>query len=212
MKYLGMIIDECLNFNAHIDYTVKKASSRLGAVRRARKFLDVSTSLVLYKSLVLPYLDYGDTVFCTTSVYNLDRLQKIQNSACRSILCRERDTSVEAMHNDLSLLYLCERRYIHLGVECHKSVYGGGEYCLTKYFVPLHAVRPWATRATMSNKLHVPWVKTTVGSKALRVHGPVFWNHLDEELMTQLNPKAFKRCISSAVLKSDCTGNHNFPT
>ena len=82
VKYLGMILDENLNFNAHIDYTIKKASSRLGAVRRARKFLDISTSLVLYKSLVLPYLDYGDTVFCTTSTHNLDRLQKLQNSAC----------------------------------------------------------------------------------------------------------------------------------
>ncbi len=212
VKYLGMILDESLNFNAHIDYTVKKASSRLGAVRRARKFLDVNTSLTLYKSLVLPYLDYGDTVFCTTSAYNLDRLQKLQNSACRSILCRERDSSVNEMHKDLSLIYLCEQRYIHMGVECYKSVHGGGDYSLTRFFVPIHDVRPRITRATSRRKLHIPRVKTTVGSNAMRVRGPVFWNSLSDELTVPCEIKAFKRSISSAVLQSDCTGNHNFPT
>ena len=126
--------------------------------------------------VVVPYFDYWDTVYCTTSLHNLDRLQKLQSSACRSILGRERDASTEEMHKDLPLLRLDARRFIHMGMEFHKSVHGNGDYSLSHFFVPLINVRARQTRASTAKRLHVPRFKTNVGSKAIRVRGPVFWN------------------------------------
>ena len=47
-KYLGVILDEYLTFNAHVDYVVHKASGKLGILRKSREFIDRKTSLLLY--------------------------------------------------------------------------------------------------------------------------------------------------------------------
>ena len=102
MKYLGVVLDKKLTFDKHINQTHSKASQKLGILRRSRDYLDHSTSLTLYKSLVLPHLDYCDIVYMCTTVQNLNKLQLIQNGACRTILRAPKDTSVSEMHKDLS--------------------------------------------------------------------------------------------------------------
>ena len=82
MKFLVMILDEKLTFDEHINQTYTKASQKLGILRRSREYLDTTTGLTLYKSLVLPHLDYYDTVYMCTIVQNLNKLQLIQNGAC----------------------------------------------------------------------------------------------------------------------------------
>ena len=161
---------------------------------------------------MVPHFDYGDTVYCTTSMYNLDRLQKLQNSACRSILGRERDTSVKELHRDLSLLTLESRRFIHMGMECHKSVHSEGGYSLSQFFVPLANVRQRQTRASIAKRMHVPRAKTNVGHKAIRIRGPVFWNTLSEHLVDIEDCKSFKREISYTMSLANELGNQNFPT
>ncbi len=44
MKYLGMILDEKLTFDEHINQTYTKASQKLGILRRLREYLDTTTS------------------------------------------------------------------------------------------------------------------------------------------------------------------------
>ena len=86
MKYLGVSLDDRLSFDEHVNYMYTKASQKLGILRRSREYLDKSTSLIPYKSLVLPHLDYCDLVYMNTTVQNLIKLQLIQNGACRTIL------------------------------------------------------------------------------------------------------------------------------
>ena len=59
-KYLHIHLDDCLTFNT-------------------------STTLMLYKSLVLLYFDYGNDIYSGTSKAVLDRLQLLQNNACKAI-------------------------------------------------------------------------------------------------------------------------------
>ncbi len=64
IKYLGMILDEQLNFEEHIDYLISKTVNKLGILRKSREFLDQKTSLLLYKSLVLHALFCSFCNFC----------------------------------------------------------------------------------------------------------------------------------------------------
>ena len=66
-KYLGVTLDEHLNFESHINNIYNKACSKLGAIRKTRNCVGHSTALTLYKSLVLPHLDSLDAVIYTTS-------------------------------------------------------------------------------------------------------------------------------------------------
>ena len=83
-KYLGMILDPCLTFSAHINKLYKKTCSKIGMVKKVCYLIDYSIALTLYKSLVLPHLDYCDTIYMIGNQEDLNKLQLVQNVACRT--------------------------------------------------------------------------------------------------------------------------------
>ena len=62
IKYLGVIIDNRLNFKEHLNDKIKKANSMLGIIKRNFKYMDNFTFLTLYKSLVKSHLEYAGSI------------------------------------------------------------------------------------------------------------------------------------------------------
>ena len=57
-KFLGVILDNEINWKQHILHISQKLSKSLGILKRARQFLNTSTLLQLYYSFLYPYLSY----------------------------------------------------------------------------------------------------------------------------------------------------------
>ena len=55
-KFLGVIIDEHLNWASHIETIKCKLAREIGILCKARKILKSSTLLTLYTSFLLPYM------------------------------------------------------------------------------------------------------------------------------------------------------------
>ena len=136
-KYLGVIFDDMLTFNAHISYVHNKASKKMGAIRKVRECIDDKTALRLYKSLILLHSDHCDTVYMTASKESLHKLQLLQNHACRIMLLCNRETHIIDMHTTLGLLKLDERRSLHLGFQLHKIVHSSNDGNLCQFMVPI---------------------------------------------------------------------------
>ena len=62
-KYLGIVLDASLTWNAHVDYLIAKVRKRLAMLGRIRKNIDMYTAGTIYTFFVLPILDYCDTVW-----------------------------------------------------------------------------------------------------------------------------------------------------
>ena len=122
IKYLGLILDQNLIFNWHID-SKKKATQKLGALGKVWKCVHPSTALTPNKSWVLLHSEYCDSAYIQTSQLNLNTLQIIQNSACRTLLLASRDCQTSDMHRDLNLMYLNTRRLIHVQSLNHRNIY-----------------------------------------------------------------------------------------
>ena len=99
MKYLGITIDENLTFEPHIKHMYRNVCQKLGEIQKTRMCLDNKTSLILYKSLLLPIIDYCDVAYMTATKNSLQRLQKVQNIACGIISKADHRESVDDMHN-----------------------------------------------------------------------------------------------------------------
>ena len=134
-KYLGIILDDSLNFIEHIDHVYKKSCNKLGAIRKCRKHLNKGLSLMMYKSLVVPLIDYCDIVYMQTNKDSLQKLQIVQNIACRLILEAGPRDHIEEMHKELKIDYLNTRRYNHLLAECHKNIHTEKTLPLKRFFV-----------------------------------------------------------------------------
>ena len=92
-RYLGIVIDKALTFSAHVKYLISKAGKRLGMRSRVRNITHTAnviyckrhtarhTANVIYKSFILPVLDYCDLVWGCCGRVNVDHLEWLQRRA-----------------------------------------------------------------------------------------------------------------------------------
>ena len=84
-KDLGIIIDNKLNFQNHINKQVNKANQKLGLINRSFKYMDNDMFLQLFKSLVRSHLEYGSTVWSVANKKEAIIIENVQRRATRLI-------------------------------------------------------------------------------------------------------------------------------
>ena len=115
-KYLiiGVTLDGQLNYAKHVEKLIAGASMKLRQFRRMRSFLNTKSALLVYKSMLLPLLEYGDIFLRSATVENMKKLQVLQNKGLRCALKKDKDASTDEMHDDVNLLKLRYRREQHM--------------------------------------------------------------------------------------------------
>ena len=83
-KYLGITVDEELNWNLQVDNVCKRVM--ISFMGRLRTIIDKEHVKLIYNSLILPQLDYADIVWYSGKKRHGDMIQKLQNRAGRIIL------------------------------------------------------------------------------------------------------------------------------
>ena len=84
-KYLGVTLVETLSRNAHVRSILSKAGKRIGMLRRIRSNITINAANRIYKSFIIPVLEYCDTVWNCCLKLNSDSLEKLQRWAVRII-------------------------------------------------------------------------------------------------------------------------------
>ena len=79
-KFVGVIINSKLKWNDHIQTISNKISKNVGIIFRTRNNLNRNTLLMLYHSMIQPYLDYCNIVWAVGGSY-LDHLFKKQKKS-----------------------------------------------------------------------------------------------------------------------------------
>ncbi len=84
-KDLGVTVDNSLSFEQHCESATNKANRVLGVIRRSFKYIDKEVMLTLYKSLVRPHLEYGNTIWHPKLKRVIKSLEAVQRRATRMI-------------------------------------------------------------------------------------------------------------------------------
>ena len=85
-SYLGVCINNKLNWNQHIQEITAKSNRTLGFVKRNLYACSKSTKQIAYKSLVRPKLEYCAAVWDPYTIKNTRKLETVQKRAARFIL------------------------------------------------------------------------------------------------------------------------------
>ncbi len=118
--------------------------------------LDCKYSLMLYKTLVLPLIDYGDTLYHAASLHQVGQLQIIQNKFARIIWkVRQRESS-EYIHNELKIMKLENRRNLHFATLVFKTMKGLVPKYLSDEFLLIPEDRGRLTRSSTRGDLLIP--------------------------------------------------------
>ena len=186
-----MYLDESLDFEYHVSKIYSKSCSKVGLLKKIRPTIDHSTALTLYKSLILPHLDDCDTVYMTANVDVLNKLQLVQNVACRTLLLADKYANIDDMHRELDLMTLNCRRNLHLGNLCHKAVHSDCRTGVTKFFKHLSNRGTRVSARTNIYNVVIPDVRSNFGRKSLSYRGPYFWNVLSNDLKNLTKSNSF---------------------
>ncbi len=113
-----------MSFSVHIDKLVNKVNKRIGLIKHATQFLNQKYAIMLYKSLVLPMFDYGDTLYMHASEEQLSMLQVMRNKFAQIILRAQPLDSTASLHNRSKIIKLVNRRKLHFAVLVFKCMKG----------------------------------------------------------------------------------------
>ena len=116
-KYLGVVLDDTLSFNDHVDYVRMKVSKILGMFSRIRPSLTLTLEAAnrLYKAIVLPVLDYCDAVWHECGQGNSDKIERLQRRAARIAYFKAASKlSTDQIMTKLGLEPLYYRRRTHI--------------------------------------------------------------------------------------------------
>lgn len=102
-NYLGIKIDKSLKMNIHLNNCVRKAYGKLYLLGKVRRYMDSKTALCLFKSMVLPYIEYGNSFLLGSDIAMLNKLQRAQNRGLKIALAKDMRYSTGILHKEARL-------------------------------------------------------------------------------------------------------------
>ena len=84
-KDLGVTFQQDLKFSSHIAEKVNKANSALSLIVRTFDYIEKDSFILLYKSLVRPHVEYGNTIWYPFLRKDIESVEKIQRRATKLI-------------------------------------------------------------------------------------------------------------------------------
>ena len=113
-KYLGVTLDKKLNFNIHLENLLKTLKYKIYILTKLRPLLTIYSSLTIYKTTRLPYIDHGDNFYHAVNRKMLSRLYDRQCKALKICFKLHGNQDEIAMHRSANLALLEHRREAHI--------------------------------------------------------------------------------------------------
>lgn len=103
-KFLGLTIDNNLDWNKHVDNILAKINSGMYALRRMAGMCSESTLKIIYHSYIHSHISFGICLYGSSKLENLDKILKEQKKAIRIIKNLHPGTSCREHFKMLNIL------------------------------------------------------------------------------------------------------------
>lgn len=208
IKYLGCIIDKHLNFKDHIEYLCKKVGKKIGFFKRIRKKVTTITAINIYNAIIKPHFEFCSTILYTCCADSqLERMQKLQNKAMRSIIGCNRFTPIQHMLQTLKWLDIRQRLQLNTLLFIHKMKMGLTPKYLTEQLRYVNDMQPYHLRN--GNDFRVHKATNNMMKRCLFYKGLQLFNMLPNEVKAERNINLFKRNCIIAVKNNFCQSFNN---
>ena len=207
-KHLGVILDQKLNFQEHIEQILSKINRSLGLLRKFNSILPRSSLLTIYKAFIRPHLDYGDIIF--DQAFNnsfQSKMENIQYKACLAITGAIQGTSMVKLYSELGLESLQSRRWMRKLCFFYR-VYNKQ---MPTYLTDVIPARN--ENYNLRNRMNVNLMRVNHNffKNSFFPSTIIEWNKLDLEIRTSVNVASFRKKILKFIKPSanSIFGIHN---
>ena len=199
VRNLGLFLDADLSMTVHVNTVVKNCYFHLRRLGQIRHLLTKEAANALAVATVLSRIDYCNSTLWGINAYQIDRLQKLQNTAAR-IVCRTniRD-HITPILNDLHWLPVRKRIDHKILSITYSCVYGTAPEYLIETIPKQQPTR--ALRSTSQLRIRLPSVDSTnrvrFGGRSFCNAAPKLWNDLPASLKQSKTIQSFRKGLKS---------------
>ena len=97
-NYLGVYLDMNLNYHKYLQTCLQRTTHKVYMLSKVWRYIDFNTAITVYKTMILPVLEYGDVAYDNSDTKLLNKLQVLQNRALRICLNGHKHVPVVILH------------------------------------------------------------------------------------------------------------------
>lgn len=184
-KFLGVYIDQRLNWKYHINHKNNQLSRNIGVISRLKNFLPCKTLQIIYNSIIMPHLSYGAIAWGNTSKREIKRMSSLQKRAIRIIHKKNFNSHTGPLFKltnspnleDLYVLQCCKLVHKKINQTLHPNI--------AKFLSTVNETHNYPTRHSHNIRPHR--TSTNLSKQLLSIKVAPIWNALPEQLKSATN-------------------------
>ena len=192
-KFLGIIIDNQLRWNDHINYINVQISRSVYILKSVKHVLPSKLLKTLYFTMVQPYLTYGIILWGSTFQCYTKQTIVLQKKAIRCIHKAHYNAHTEPLFYRSKLLKLNDLYRFELAKFMFDCINSLLPVPLLTYFTSNANIHSHHTRQI--NVPHVTQIHGSISAKSLIHKGPKIWSEIPQVIRLHRNKKAFNRLL-----------------
>ena len=205
IKFLGVVLNDKLDWRDHKAYIKTKISKNIGVLNRCRKILNMKDILSMYNCFILPYLSYCIPLWGSIDVSENDIIKKAQNKVLRIMTNTRRTHRAWEQLSNLKILSIDNLYKIEVAKICHKHIYSNlptifENNLMPKLSVMVHSV---GTRSNTDINYHFdPSSSLKMANKSFTADCVRIWNEIPYNIKKQSSSKIFSSDLSSHLINT----------
>jgi exonuclease III len=201
-RFLGLIVDEKLDWQCHANKVASTISRKLGMMRKVKKTVGLKTLKAIYNSFILPQLNFGLAVWGGATESVLKQVKTLQKKAIRLLTNAKSREHTEPRQKALGILKLEHLYKVQVSLLVRDSLLGSAPTLFEHMFT--RRSESVSTRHSQEKKGDVFLIKGKSRStrQSFPVRGSEIWNELPTELHDILTKSKFKKRIKNYFLSS----------
>ena len=195
-KYLGLNIDNKLNWNKHIDYLCTQVSKGMGILYRFKSKMPTCALKLIYHSLIGSKLRYGVSAWGSGKSTALQKLNLLNNGAVKNL--KQPSETLQSAYKRLKLFTI--NSLYKLETAKFIKLFKDGKLPAEFDSIGEPINHHHQTRIAMQINYQLPHVRTDLGKSSIKFQGIKVWNNLPEQIKNQ-NGASFKKQLKTHILE-----------
>ena len=177
VKYLGVRLDEKVDWTEQVNTLVKKLSRAAGIFSKLRYYLNNKVLIEMYHALFNSHLQYAILCWGSTNATNLNRLQILQNRAIRNMTKSPRFFRLDNFYLNFRILKVKDLYDFEVAKFMHGHFNNTLPECFSSFFDGTSS-HNYNTRSRQRQNYQTVSCRTTRGQRSIKFYGPKIWNQI----------------------------------
>ena len=190
-KYLGVYLDNKLQWDVHINNIKLRLSKGVGILAKIRHYVPKSVLRSLYFTFINSHIDYNLLNWGTAPLANIEKISRKTRKAIRIISFKTHDEEPIPLFKHLSILPLEETLLLKQAKHMWKLQHDLLPTSLSSTF-----------KSNNRSQLALSHNRLAQSSKHITFAGPRLWNSIPSTLQDKLTPKSFSKSMKDFLLDS----------